>query len=83
MDVLKNVERNVLIVGNFVFGFVIKIVKISISVWSCVLRNVIEVVVIIDVKKYCFVGIVVWVYVVSCVLFCVGDVIKRNWWLYF
>lgn len=59
MDVLKNVERNVLIVGNFVFGFVIKIVKISISVWSCVLRNVIEVVVIIDVKKYCFVGIVV------------------------
>lgn len=59
MDVLKNVERNVLIVGNFVFGFVIKIVKISISVWSCVLRNVIEVVVIIDVKKNCFVGIVV------------------------
>lgn len=59
MDVLKNVERNVLIVGNFVFGFVIKIVKISIGVWSYVLRNVIEVVVIIDVKKYCFVGIVV------------------------
>lgn len=59
MDVLKNVERNVLIVGNFVFGFVIKIVKISIGVWCYVLRNVIEVVVIIDVKKYCFVGIVV------------------------
>lgn len=59
MDVLKNVERNVLIVGNFVFGFVIKIVKISIGVWSYVLRNVIEVVVIIDVKNYCFVGIVV------------------------
>lgn len=59
MDVLKNVERNVLIVGNFVFGFVIKIVKISIGVWSYVLRNVIEVVVIIDVKKNCFVGIVV------------------------
>lgn len=59
MDVLKNVERNVLIVGNFVFGFVIKIVKISIGVWSYVSRNVIEVVVIIDVKKYCFVGIVV------------------------
>lgn len=59
MDVLKNVEKNVLIVGNFVFGFVIKIVKISIGVWSYVLRNVIEVVVIIDVKKYCFVGIVV------------------------
>lgn len=59
MDVLKNVERNVLIVGNFVFGFAIKIVKISIGVWSYVLRSVIEVVVIIDVKKYCFVGIVV------------------------
>lgn len=78
VDVPKNVERNALIVGNLAFGFAIKIVKTSISVRSCVSRNATEVVVTIDAKKYCPVGIVVWVYAVNRVPLCVGDAIKRN-----
>lgn len=77
-DVPKNVERNALIVGNLAFGFAIKIVQMVIVVRSYVLRNVIEVVATIDAKKYCHVGIVVLVYVVSRVPLCVGDAIKKN-----
>lgn len=75
---LRLVEKSALIAESRASGFVMKAVKMAISVQSSVLRNVPDHDVTKDVKKNCHVNIAASDCVESHVLHCVKSVIKKN-----